>query len=285
MPLEKREAASYLVAEHRMSKSRASRALGLSRSIWYRQTVDWEARDREVIEAINAKVAKYPRWGFWKIHTRLRLDGHDWNHKRTYRVYRALSLNLPRRKKRRLPSRVQQPMDIEAQANVEWSLDFMSDSLYRGSRRFRTLNVIDEGVREVLDIVIDTSIPSGRVVRTLDQLVECRGKPIAIRVDNGPEYTAQMFQDWCQENGVELRYIQPGKPNQNAFVERFNKTYRHEVLNAYVFESLAQVRQITRQWMHEYNEERPHESLGDIPPAMFRRRQLKLENPNLELHH
>lgn len=285
MPLEKREAAKYLVAEHRMTKSGASRALGVSRSMWYRQTVDWEARDRELIEAMNKKVAKHPRWGFWKCHTRLRLDGYTWNHKRTYRVYKALNLNLPRRKKRRLPQRVQHPMDVAAQVNAEWSMDFVSDSLYRGSRRFRTLNIIDEGVREVLDIVIDTSIPSGRVVRALDQLIECRGKPKAIRVDNGPEYTAQLFQDWCKDNAIELKYIQPGKPNQNAFIERFNKTYRHEVLNAYVFESLAQVRQITRKWMTEYNEERPHESLGNIPPAMFRRQQYKLENPTLELHH
>ena len=257
----------------------------MSRSSWYRQPVNWQYRDKDVIEAINQKIEKHPRWGFWKCHNRLRLDGYEWNHKRTYRVYKALNLNLPRRKKRRLPQRVQQPMLVEHEVNAEWSLDFMSDTFYQTSRRFRTLNILDEGVREVLDIVIDTSITAQRVVRALERLVEWRGKPEAIRVDNGPEYIAQTFKDWCDDNGIELRYIQPGKPNQNAFIERFNRTYRHEVLNAYVFESLYQVRHITRKWMIEYNEERPHDSLGNVPPAMFRRQLEKLENSSLELCH
>ena len=139
-----------------------------------------------------------------------------------------MKLNLPRRTKRRLPQRVQQPMIVEARANAEWSMDFMSDTLYQG-RRFRILNILDEGVREVLDIVVDTSIPGGRVVRTLDRLVEWRGKPDAIRVDNGPEYLSQVFTDWCRRNHVQLHYIQPGKPNQNAYIERFNRTFRHEL--------------------------------------------------------
>ena len=137
----------------------------------------------------------------------------------------------------------------------------------------------------MLDIVIDTSIPGGRVVRTLDQLVEWRGKPDAIRVDNGPEYPSQVFADWCRRNRVELRYIQPGKPNQNTYIERFNRTFRHEVLDAYVFESLRQVRQITRDWIHEYNEERPHDGLGKIPPAMFRRQTETARNSTSELCH
>ena len=236
------------------------------------------------MDALNELVEKYPRWGFWKLYDRLRLLGHRWNHKRVHRVYKAMNLNLPRRTKRRLPKRVQQPMVVEARANAEWSLDFMSDTLYHG-RRFRTLNILDEGVREALDIVIDTSIPGGRVVRTLDRLIEWRGKPDAIRVDNGPEYISQVFADWCKDHGIRLIYIQPGKPNQNAYIERFNRTYRHEVLNAYVFESLRQVREITRAWITEYNEERPHDSLGKIPPAMFRRQVEKARNSTSELCH
>lgn len=253
----------------------------VSRSSWYR-SANRAHGDREVIAALNALVEKHPRWGFWKCHDRLRLLGHPWNHKRVYRVYKMMKLNLPRRSKRRLPKRIQQPMVVDACANAEWSMDFMSDTLYRG-RRFRTLNVLDEGVREVLDIVIDTSIPGTRVVRTLDRLVECRGKPKAIRVDNGPEYLSQVFADWCQDNGIKLNYIQPGKPNQNAYIERFNRTFRHEVLDAYVFESLSQVREITRHWITEYNEERPHDSLGKIPPAMFRRQVERARNSTLEL--
>ena len=238
-----------------------------------------------MIDTLNALVEKHPRWGFWKCFHRLRLDGHGWNHKRVYRVYKATNLNLPRRTKKRLPKRVMPPMVVDAMPNAEWSLDFMSDALYQGKRRFRTLNVLDEGVREILAIVIDTSIPGGRVVRTLEQLVDWRGKPLAIRVDNGPEFVSQVFVEWCKANGIELCYIQPGKPNQNAFIERFNRTYRHEVLDAYVFESLQQVRQLTAQWMKEYNEERPHESLGQIPPAMFRRQLEIAENSSYELPH
>lgn len=127
--------------------------------------------------------------------------------------------------------------------------------------------------------------PRSRAVRTLDRLIEWRGKPAAIRVDNGPEYISIVFIEWCQRNGVELRYIQPGKPSQNAYIERFNRTFCHEVLDAYVFESLRQVRQITRRWITEYNEERPHDSLGRIPPAMFRRRIEEFENSSFELSH
>ena len=132
---------------------------------------------------------------------------------------------------------------------------------------------LDEGVREALKIVIDTSIPSGRLVRELEQLVAWRGPPQAIRCDNGPEICAQAFVDWCRCHGIEIRYIQPGKPNQNAFIERFNKTYRDEVLEIYLFTSLDDVRRITEEWLPMYNEYRPHDSLGRVPPAMFKRRQ------------
>ena len=147
----------------------------------------------------------------------------------------------------------------------------MSDALYRG-RRFRTLNVLDDGVREALRIVIDTSIPSGRVVRTLEQISAWRGYPKALRLDNGPEMISSALALWCEEHGVYMRFIQPGKPNQNAFVERFNRTYRNEVLDAYVFTDLAQVREITEDWLRIYNEERPHRSLGRVTPAMLRER-------------
>ena len=157
-------------------------------------------------------------------------------------------------------------MVVDARANAEWSLDFMSDALYHG-RRFRTLNVLDEGVRDALDIVIDTSIPGARVVRTLERLIEWRGKPRAIRVDNGPEYTSYVFTEWCEKQGIKLNYIQPGKPNQNAYIERFNRSYRTEVLDTWLFRDLDEVREITWAWMLEYNEERDHDSLGGMTPA------------------
>lgn len=156
-----------------------------------------------------------------------------------------------------------------AAVNAVWALDFMSDSLWSG-RRFTVLNVLDEGVREALAIEIDTSLPAKRVVRVLDRLAELRGLPAALRMDNGPELIAQELLDWCETHGVEPRHIQPGKPNQNAFIERYNRSFRDEVLDAHVFEGLEQVRELSAEWLRIYNEERPHDALGRQPPAVFR---------------
>ena len=222
---------------------RACRTVGLGRATYYRPRIDWARHDAPVIAALTTLVAAKSRWGFWTCCARLRLDGHPWNHKRLWRVSCQLRLNLPRRTKKRLPVRVRQPLTVIPQPNAVWAVDFMSYTLY-GGRRFRTLNVLDEGVREALAIEVDTSLPAERVIRVLDQVVAWRGQPQALRLDNGPELVADRFLSWCAERGIELRYIQPGKPDQNAFIERFNRTYRTEGLNAYVFESLEQVREI-----------------------------------------
>jgi len=158
---------------------------------------------------------------------------------------------------------------------------FMHDALYRG-KAFRTLNVIDESNREALTIEIDFSLPAARVIRVLEQLEEIHGLPEAIRLDNGPELRAAVFTEWCESKGIELKYIQPGKPQQNAFIERFNRTYRYEVLNAYVFDDLEQAREITEAWIKSYNEERPHRALGKLPPKSFRQ---QAENSLLNLSH
>jgi len=277
----KREAIAHLVAVHRLSVRRACAAVKLSRAAYYRGSNGTHTRDDPVIEALNEMVAAHPRWGFWKCFDRLRLDGKPWNHKGVLRVYRERRLNLPRRTKKRLPRRERQSLEVPEAINAIWALDFMSDALYPG-RRFRTFNVIDEGVREALDIVIDTSIPGGRVVRTLEQLSRWRGLPEVIRCDNGPEMLSQVFVDWCEANGVEIRYIQPGKPNQNAYIERFNRTYREEVLNAHLFDSLSQVREVPYRWLQTYNDTRPHDALGRVPPAVFRRRLEEAGNSTFE---
>lgn len=237
--------------------------------------------DCEIIEALQKLVGKHPRWGFWKCFDRLKLSGKTWNHKRVYRVYKALGLNQKRRTKKRLPVRERQSLEVVNEANRTWSLDFMSDALYCG-RRFRTLNVLDEGVREVLGIEIDTSLSAERVVRVMDQIANWRGYPQEMRCDNGPEFISQAFMDWCGSHEIRLRYIQPGKPNQNAFIERFNRTYRNEVLSSYLFEDLDQVREITDGWILEYNEERPHDALGGLPPTLYRQ-SLKTKNSTFKL--
>jgi len=221
-----------------------------------------------MVTALNDVVARHSRWGFWKCFYRLRRAGHRWNHKRVHRVYCALRLNLPRRTKRRVPVRLRQPLLAPARLNETWALDFMSDRLYDG-RAFRALTVIDEGNREALAIEVGTSIPSARVIRVFDELIRLYGRPARVRIDNGPELTSEAFVEWCTAQRIGLGYIQPGKPDQNAFIERFNRTFREEVLDAHLFESLDQVRAITEPWLETYNTERPHDSLGQVPPLTF----------------
>jgi putative transposase len=153
----------------------------------------------------------------------------------------------------------------------------MRDTLYDG-RAFRTLNVIDEGNREALRIEVGTSISAIRLQRVMNELIEVYGKPRAIRLDNGPEMTAQSFVEWAERQNIALRFIQPGKPNQNAFIERFNKSYRQEVLDANLFNTLAEVQAATDDWIEDYNLYRPHDALGRVPPAQYLPR---LQTPNV----
>ena len=271
-----------MVDSHRLSKARACRIVGLSRTVLYRPKVNRLERDQEVIDAINEVLRKRPRWGFWKCFDRIRMDGHPFNHKRVHRVYCEMKLNMKRRTKKRVITRQAQPLDYIQAVNHTWTLDFMRDTLYDG-RPFRTLNVIDEGNREALRIEVGTSISAARVVRVMNELIEVYGKPVAIRLDNGPELTAELFTDWAKDHGIELRFIQPGKPNQNALIERFNKSLRDEILDANLFNTLSEVQQAVDEWITDYNEYRPHESLGRIPPTVFLPRVFKPETSTSRL--
>ena len=271
-----------MTQEHGLSVQRACSSARLSRAAYYRPVQDRSAADAEIIAALNELIAIELRWGFWKCYDRLRQMGRRWNHKRVYRVYCQLRLNHKRRTKRRLVQRPRQPLLVTAVINAVWALDFMHDRLYSG-RPFRTLNVIDEANRGGLGIDIATSIPASRVIRFMEQLIEIHGKPLAIRCDNGSELTSYDFTEWCQIKGIAIRFIQPGKPDQNAFIERFNRTYREEVLTPYLFDSIEDVRQITDEWLERYNEIRPHDALGSLPPARYHERLLAAKNSTSEL--
>ena len=183
-------------------------------------------------------------------------------------MYRVLSLHLKRKPKKRLPTRVPQTLAVPEQWNQTWSLDFMSDALSSG-RTFRTLNILDDFNREALWIEVDTSLPAERVIRVLGQWLAWRGKPASIRMDNGPELISQRLESWAKAKNIELLHIQPGKPAQNAYIERFNRTYREEVWDAYLFDDLQEVRYITEHWLEDYNTIRPHEALQGLPPRQF----------------
>lgn len=232
--------------------------------------------DSKVQEALTQLTTKHPSIGYWQSCYRLWKQGATWNHKRIYRVYTDMKLNIRRRAKKRLPARVQQPLSIPTAANQMWSIDFMSDSLTDG-RRFRLFNVIDDFNRESLAIEADTSLPTLRVIRVLERLIEERGVPANIRCDNGPEFISHKLEEWCNHENrkISLQFIQPGRPMQNAYIERKNGSMRRELLNAYLFTSLAEVRELCSQWRQDYNMNRPHKSLGYLSPVEYGSRQQK----------
>lgn len=223
-----------------------------------------------MITAIETFVDENPTLGFDKLYAFFHKQKarFPWGKTRLLRVYRALRLNLPRRGKKRLPARIQEPLVIPTGPNRIWSADFMADALWSG-RRFRTFNVMDDYNREALQIEVDISLPASRVVRVLDQLIATRGKPEQLRLDNGPELVSQALSLWAKRNEVHLQFIQPGKPTQNALIERFNRTMRTEVLDCYVFHTLGEVRRMTRDWLQRYNGQRPHEALGNLTPDEY----------------
>lgn len=255
-----------MVNEHKVSRRQACKEMDLPRSTQQYQRKPKD--DTALIEQLRILVEKYPAIGFWQCYYRLRRLGNAWNHKRVYRVYTQLKLNLRRRLKKRLPARVKQALFKPEGINQVWSVDYMSDALWDG-RKFRLLNIVEDFNREVIHIEADTSIPTQRLIRALEYLKEFRGLPRMIRVDNGPEFISSQLDQWCRTHQITLVFIQPGKPMQNAYVERCNGNIRRELLNAYIFRSLAEVREKAEEWRQDYNHQRPHKSLGYVPPAEY----------------
>jgi putative transposase len=223
-------------------------------------------KNEPVRKQLQMLIEKHPAIGFWQSYYRIRRMEFPWNHKRVYNVYTQMGLNIRRRMRKRLPARVKHALFNPHTINQTWSIDFMSDSLWDGSK-IRLLNVIDDCTREILWIEADTSLPTLRVIRVLEALKETRGLPQMIRVDNGPEFISFKLDSWCKENKIDLVFIQPGKPSQNAFIERCNGNIRKELLNAYVFKTIEEVRIKTQEWKMDYNHSRPHSSLNYKTPA------------------
>ncbi len=205
-------------------------------------------------------------WGFGLCYLYLRnVKRFGWNHKRVYRIYRELELNLRIKPRKRLVREKPQPLTVPASINQVWSMDFMHDQLSDG-RTFRLFNVLDDFNREGLGIEVDLSLPSARVIRSLEQIIEWRGSPRVIRCDNGPEYISEALRDWARSRGIRIEHIQPGKPQQNAYVERYNRTVRYDWLSQTLFESIAEVQESGTRWLWTYNNERPNMAIGGITP-------------------
>ena len=194
--------------------------------------------------------------------------GFHWDHERVYRIYRDLELNLRIKPRKRIKRDKPEAFSVLSGINQAWSMDFMSDSLKDG-RPVRTFNVIDDFNRKSLTIDVDLSLPTQRVIRSLERIIEWRGKPSALRCDNGPEYISQDLIEWANQEQITLLYIQPGKPTQNAYVERFNRTARNEWLELNIFEDIEHAQLLATQWQWTYNNERPHSSIGGVPPRQL----------------
>ena len=265
-PARRRRWVDYLIETYGVSVRLACEVAGLSRSVYAYDAK--RPHDEPLIAAILALVERHPRWGFPKIRKRQRKLGHRWNHKRIYRVYLALRLNMRRKVKRRLPSRNPLPLAVPPRMNVCWSMDFMSSVLQHG-HRFRTLNIVDDFNREILAIDVNSGITAERVIMVLERIGAWRGYPTIIRVDNGAEFTSGAFTEWALKKGIKVDFTEPGCPYQNSYIERFNRTYREDVLDLYLFETLEEVREVTDDWMLLYNYERPHDSLNDMTPMEY----------------
>ena len=244
-PVDRKAHAENTVSHHGYSVRQACELLKISRTAYVYKPL--KESDDKIRSELSYLAFKHKRWGFGKMFEWLTRK-YKWNHKRVYRVYKELCLNLRVKPKRRLAPREAKKLFVPATPDQSWSMDFMRDSLDNG-RAFRTFNVLDDFNREVLAIEVDFSLPAARVVRVLNQLLEWRNKPSQIRVDNGPEFISEKLGKWAKEHGVILQFIQPGKPAQNAYIERFNRTYREDVLDLHLFRDLEEIRTETIDWM------------------------------------
>lgn len=262
-----------------MTLRQACRTFKISTSV-YRYKPLKKEDDNKYHSLLIQMAENRPTWGFWMMYYRLRNAGHSVNHKRVYRLYKEANLNIRRKTRKRVPARVKQPLVQPLYPNLHWSMDFMRDSLFQG-KSFRAFNVIDDFNREALNITIAKSITSERVIAALEELIQWRGLPEKIRVDNGPEFIANALRQWCDapERKIELVFIEKGKPSQNGYIERFNRTFREDVLDAYLFEELTQAQAYSNQWQWMCNNERPHSALARLTPTAFLLKYGKLHHP------
>ena len=260
-----------MVEEHQLSERRACSLVGLSRDS-YRNPPQPDQLTRDLGERIVDIAHVRRRFGYRRIHDLLRQEFPGVNHKRVYRLYKNANLAVRRRKKVKRPPNERLPLQIARKVNDVWSMDFVSDSL-SNSRRIKCLTVADDFSHECVDIAVDFGISGQYVTRLLDQAAIFRGYPIAVRTDNGPEFTSRAFLAWATLHGIRHILIQPGRPMQNGYIESFNGKFRDECLNEQWFQSLPQARDCIAEWRKDYNEVRPHSSLGRIPPAQFAQQQ------------
>jgi putative transposase len=257
------------IKEKNLNIRQACEAFSVSQGC-FRYIPKLSSDNARIAELLLGLAQSHRNWGFGLCFLYLRnVRGYDWNHKRVYRVYRELELNFRIKPKKRIRRNKPEQLQLPARINQAWSIDFMHDQLQNG-RCVRILTVIDDCTREGLGLEIDFSLPAERVIRALEQIIEWRGCPQKIRCDNGPEYISGVFQNWAIKKGIHIIHIQPGKPQQNGYAERYNRTVRYDWLNQYLFESLEEMQEFATTWLWTYNNERPNMGIGGIPPIKKR---------------
>jgi len=278
-PQAKREAVDVLMTEHCFGITRACGLASISRSLYryVRRQADGDLRQR--IEDIAALKRRY---GYRRVYVRLRREGWQVNRKRVYRLYRELGLAVRRRKRKRIGMVERRPLPKPSAVNQSWSMDFVSDGLADG-RRLRCLTIVDDCTRECLAIEVDTSITGTRVKAVMERLADTRGLPRSITVDHGPEFEGQVLDAWAYAANVQLAFIRPGKPNENAYIESFNGKFRDECLNEHWFVTMAHARRIIEAWRIEYNTERTHSSLDNLTPEEFAMKLSKQSQQSVSL--
>ncbi|WP_446719652.1 IS3 family transposase [Hydrogenophaga sp. OTU3427] len=266
-PQARRDAIRQMIEQHHLSERHACRLVGLSRDS-YRHPPQLSELNASLGEQIRQTALVRRRFGYRRIHDMLREQFPGVNHKRIYRLYRQANLTVKKRSKAKRPAQERVPLQLARNINEVLSMDFVSDSLSSG-RRLKCLTVVDDFSKESVEIAVDYGISGQYVTRVLDQVARFRGYPAAVRTDNGPEFTSRAFLAWAHTHGIRHILIEPGKPMQNGYIESFNGKFRDECLNEQWFESLSQARECIARWRQDYNEVRPHSSLGRIPPAKF----------------
>jgi putative transposase len=278
-----REMATHLTMTYQVSERRACRVVGINRATMrYRPQRKAELVQAEAaVESRLVELAKErPRFGYRRLGVLLRREGLVANHKRVYQLYKKDNLALRRKNRKRLAAASRVPLPRPAKPNQVWAMDFMHDTLVDG-RKFRTLNIVDMYTRECRAIEVDTSLGGQRVVRVLERLREEHGVPERLMMDNGPEFTGKALDAWAYSLKVGLEFIRPGKPMENGYIESFNGKFRDECLNSHWFMSMEDARQLIEGWRVDYNEARPHSSLGQLTPADFARRSISFDRISL----
>jgi putative transposase len=269
-PAVRRQAVEHVQQAFGLSERSACRALGFPRASHRYESTRVDAPELEA--KLREVAVQRPRFGYRRLHLMLRRAGLNVNHKRIYRLYRLEGLTVRIKRRKRLAASPRVAPSAPIRSGQRWSMDFVCDHTAEGIR-FRVLTLVDDFSRRAPGLLVERSMSGARVARFLEELAAVNGRPETIVIDNGPEFVSNALDQWAHAHNVRLHFIRPGRPVENAFIESFNGKFRDECLNANWFHGLDHAREVVAEWVEDYNERRPHSSLGGLTPTEFERAQ------------